>query len=169
MSLLTPSFGLLVWMVLSFAIVFVLLAKFGFPIITQSVKERKDYIDQSLAKADEANRVLASIQQQSDQLIDEVHKQQKDIIKDATVEADRILQKAKEDAIRLNKQKLDESLRLIELQKQKAIGEIRTQVALMSVAVAEKILRRQLDITENHHQLVSQLLDEIENANIIMN
>ena len=169
MSLLTPGFGLLFWMALSFAIVFLLLAKFGFPVITQSVNKRKEYIEQSLAKADEANRILESIRQQSDELMDDAHKRQKDIIKDATVEANRILQKAKEDAVRQSKQKLDESLRLIELQKHKAIGEICAQVALMSVTVAEKILRRQLDDSENHHQLVSLLLDEIENSNVILN
>ena len=49
MSLLMPDSGLLFWMLLAFCVVFFILAKFGFPIITKMVNERKEYIDQSLA------------------------------------------------------------------------------------------------------------------------
>jgi len=169
MSLLTPDLGIIFWMVVSFAFVFIILAKFGFPVITQSVNERREYIQQSIAKADEANRMLENIRQQSEETISEAQKRQLEIIKQATVEADRIIQKAKDDAVVQGKQKMDEMIRLLELQKQKAIGEIRSQVALLSVAVAEKILRNQLDSKENHDRLVSLFLDELENSGAIKN
>lgn len=47
-SILTPDFGLLFWMLLAFLVVFFLMAKFGFPVITKMVEERKNYIDESL-------------------------------------------------------------------------------------------------------------------------
>ena len=169
MSLLTPDLGIIFWMVISFAIVFLILAKFGFPVITQSVDERRDYIEQSLLKADEANRMLESIRQQSEATLSETQKRQLEIIKQATVEADRIIQKAKDDAVIEGKQKMEEMVRLLELQKQKAIGEIRSQVALLSVAVAEKILRTQLGSKENHDHLVALYLDELENSEVIQN
>jgi F-type H+-transporting ATPase subunit b len=169
MSLLTPDLGLLFWMILSFAIVFGILAKFGFPVITKMVDERREYIQQSLDKADEANRTLKSIKQKSEELVEEAKKRQMEIIKQATVDAGQIMQKAKEEAAVLGKQKLDETIRLIEMQKQKAIGEIRSQVAALSVDIAEKILRHQLDNTEKHDQLISQFLDEIEGSDIVKN
>ena len=162
MSLLTPSFGLLFWMVISFAIVFGLLAKFGFPVITRAVNERNNYIRQSLANADEANRKLENIQQESDKLINDARNQQQRLIKEATQEAGRIVLKAKEEAEMQGKIKLDEALRQIELQKRKAIEELRTQVALLSVSIAEKILRQQLDKPENHDQFLAQYLDDLE-------
>ena len=55
MSLLLPDSGLLFWMLLSFGVVFVVLAKYGFPVITKMVEGRKTYIDQSLEVAREAN------------------------------------------------------------------------------------------------------------------
>ena len=61
MSLLTPDSGLLFWMVIVFGIVFVILAKYGFPVITRMVDERKQYIDKSLLAAREANEQLANI------------------------------------------------------------------------------------------------------------
>jgi F-type H+-transporting ATPase subunit b len=169
MSLLTPDLGIIFWMVISFAIVFGILAKFGFPVITKMVDERRDYIQQSLQKADEANRILENIRQQSEDTINEAQKRQLEIIKQATGDADRIIQKAKDDALIQGKQKMDEMIRLIELQKQKAIGEIRSQMALLSVAIAEKILRNKLDNAENHDQLVSLFLDELENSDAIKN
>jgi len=169
MSLLTPDFGLLFWMTLSFAIVFGILAKFAFPVITKAVNERKEYIAQSLANADEANRTLENIRQKSEEMIDEARKRQQELIKEATVKSGLIIEKAKEDAALQGKQKLDEALRLIELQKQKALGEIRSQVALLSVGIAEKILRQQLDHSENHDRLITQFLDEIENSTVLRN
>lgn len=169
MSLLTPDFGLLFWMVISFAIVFGLLAKFGFPVITQSVDERRKYIQESLEKADEANRMLESIRQQSEQILSEARKSQQEMIKQATADATRIVQKANDEAVVQGKKRLEESLRMVELQKQKAIGEIRAQVARLSVDIAEKILRNQLSHTEDHDRLITGLLDEIENSDTARN
>ena len=54
-AILTPDLGLLFWMLLAFAVVFFVLAKYGFPAITGMVEERKKYIDESLKKAHEAS------------------------------------------------------------------------------------------------------------------
>ena len=62
MSLLLPDSGLLFWMFVAFGVVFVILAKYGFPIIIKMVEGRKTYIDQSLEVAREANAQLAHIE-----------------------------------------------------------------------------------------------------------
>ena len=69
MSLLLPDSGLLFWMLLSFGIVFVVLAKYGFPIIIKMVDGRKTYIDQSLEVAREANAQLAKLKEQGEALV----------------------------------------------------------------------------------------------------
>ena len=61
MSLLLPDSGLLFWMFVAFGIVFVILAKYGFPIIIRMVEDRKVYIDQSLEVAREANAQLSKL------------------------------------------------------------------------------------------------------------
>ena len=50
-AILTPDLGLLFWMLLAFLVVFGILAKYGFPAITNMVDERNRYIDESLRKA----------------------------------------------------------------------------------------------------------------------
>ena len=60
-SILTPDFGLLFWMLVAFLVVFVLLAKYGFPVIVKMVEVRKKFIDESLKNARESNEKLANI------------------------------------------------------------------------------------------------------------
>ena len=63
-SILTPDLGLLFWMFLAFMTVFLLLWKYGFPVILQMVEKRQNYIDESLQKAHEANEKLMAVQQE---------------------------------------------------------------------------------------------------------
>ena len=69
MSLLVPDSGLLFWMLLSFGIVFFVLAKYGFPVIIKMVNERKEYIDRSLVVAKEANEQLANLKAEGETIM----------------------------------------------------------------------------------------------------
>jgi len=162
MSLLTPDFGLLFWMILSFGIVFGILAKFGFPIITKMVDERHDYIRQSLDAADEANKRLENIKQASEAILNEARSRQSEILKKAMAESDSIVRKAKENALSEGKKQLEEAKNQIEVEKQRAIDNIRSQVAMLSVDIAEKVLRNELAKPESQQALISKLLDEVE-------
>ena len=68
-SILSPDLGLLFWMFLAFLIVFALVAKYGFPVIIKMVEDRKNYIDESLKKAREANEKLANIKAESEEIL----------------------------------------------------------------------------------------------------
>ena len=116
MSLLTPDFGLLFWMLLSFLIVFGLLTKFGFPVITRMVNERREYIQQSLAAADEANRRLAEIRMESEGILNEARVRQSELIRQATAESDKMILDAKEKAAAEAQKQLDEAMRQIDAQ-----------------------------------------------------
>ena len=76
MSLLLPDSGLLFWMLLSFGVVFVVLAKYGFPVITKMVEGRRTYIDQSLEVAKEANAQLQRLKAESEALVAAANKEQ---------------------------------------------------------------------------------------------
>ena len=69
MSLVTPDTGLLFWMVIIFGIVFFILAKFGFPVITKMVNERTESINKSLAMAEEARGELANLNKEQAELL----------------------------------------------------------------------------------------------------
>ena len=165
MSLLLPDSGLLFWMTIVFLVVFFILWRWGFPSIIKMVNERKNYIDESLAKAEEANLRLANIQKQGEELLMEAREKQAQILREASQTRDTIVEQAQEKAHEESARILSEAKAEIESQKQSAIRDIRTQVAELSVQIAEKILRKQLKTSAEQAQLIDSLLDEVASSN----
>ena len=165
MSLLLPDSGLLFWMTIVFLVVFFILWRWGFPSIIKMVNERKNYIDESLAKAEEANLRLANIQKQGEGLLMEAREKQAQILREASQTRDTIVEQAQEKAHEESARILSEAKAEIESQKQAAIRDIRTQVAELSVQIAEKILRKQLTTSAEQAQLIDSLLDEVASSN----
>ena len=160
MGLLTPDPGLVFWMVIVFGTVFAILAKFGFPVITRMVDARKEYIDNSLQAARDANAQLANIREESDKILMKAHEEQARILKDAKETRIRIVNEAKEQAKIEGDRLMEEIKKQIETEKESAIRDIRRQVAIISVGVAEKVIRQQLADTQEQAKLIDRLLDE---------
>ena len=165
MSLLLPDSGLLFWMTIVFLVVFFILWRWGFPSIIKMVNERKNYIDESLAKAEEANLRLANIQKQGEELLMEAREKQAQILREASQTRDSIVEQAQEKAHEESARILSEAKAEIESQKQAAIRDIRSQVAELSVQIAEKILRKQLTTSAEQAQLIDNLLDAVASSN----
>jgi F-type H+-transporting ATPase subunit b len=164
MSLLTPDFGLLFWMLVNFLIVFGILAKFGFPVITRMVNERRDHISQSLKAAEEATKKLENVRQESLTILDEARIRQTEIIKKAIADGEQIVRNAQQKAAEETEKQLEAARRSIDLQKEKALSEINAQVALLSVDIAEKILRQQLDDRKRQESFALQMVEEAESV-----
>lgn len=161
MDLLIPSTGLLFWMTIVFLIVLAVLWKWGFPAITKMVKERKDYIDDSLRKAHEANEKLANIQKEGESILQEAREKQAAVLKEATATRDAIIAKAENQAKDRGEQLINDAKAEIEQEKQQAIREIRGQVAELSVKIAEKIIKQQLATDDKQMELINKILDEV--------
>ena len=165
MSLLLPDSGLLFWMFLSFGIVFVVLAKYGFPIIVKMVDGRKTYIDQSLEVAREANAQLSKLKEQGEALVVAANKEQGRILKEAMQERDKIIHEARKQAEAAAQKELDEVKKQIQIEKDEAIRDIRRQVAILSVDIAEKVIRKNLDDKREQMEMIDRMLDEVLNKN----
>ena len=165
MSLLLPDSGLLFWMFLSFGIVFVVLAKYGFPIIVKMVEGRKTYIDQSLEVAREANAQLSKVKDQGEALVVAANKEQGRILKEAMQERDKIIHEARKQAEAAAQKELDEVKKQIQIEKDEAIRDIRRQVAILSVDIAEKVIRKNLDDKREQMEMIDRMLDEVLNKN----
>ena len=161
MDLLIPSTGLLFWMTIVFLIVLAVLWKWGFPAITKMVKERKDYIDDSLRKAHEANEKLANIQKEGESILQEAREKQAAVLKEATATRDAIIAKAENQAKDRGAQLINDAKAEIEQEKQQAIREIRGQVAELSVKIAEKIIKQQLATDDKQMEIINKILDEV--------
>ncbi len=161
MDLLIPSTGLLFWMTIVFLVVLAVLWKWGFPAITKMVKERKDYIDDSLRKAHEANEKLANIQKEGESILQEAREKQAAVLKEATATRDAIIAKAENQAKDRGAQLINDAKAEIEQEKQQAIREIRGQVAELSVKIAEKIIKQQLATDDKQMELINKILDDV--------
>ena len=161
MDLLIPSTGLLFWMSLTFLVVLFLLWKFGFPVITNMVNERKAFIDESLQKAHEANERLANIQKEGESILQEAREKQAQILKEAAETRDAIVEKAQDKARQEGARLLDDAKVAIEQEKKAAIADIRKQVATLSVEIAEKVLRQQLKGDQAQMDLIERMLDDV--------
>ena len=160
-SILTPDLGLLFWMLLAFLVVFGVLAKFGFPVITKMVEERKQFIDDSLRKAHEASERLENIKQEGEAILQEAREKQAQMLKEAAETRDAIVEKAQAKAREEGARLLGEAKAEIEQEKQAAIADIRKQVAVLSVEIAEKVLQKELQGDQAQMDLIDRMLDDV--------
>ena len=160
-SILTPNPGLLFWMLLAFLVVFFVLARYGLPAISNMVDQRNQYINENLQKAQQAALQLENIKQESESLIQEAREKQASILKEAAATRDAIVEKAQEKAHEEGARILAEAKAEIENQKQVAINEIRKQVAILSVEVSGKILRKKLSADDAQMDYINGMLDEV--------
>ncbi len=160
-SFLTPDVGLLFWMLIAFLVVFVLLAKFGFPVIVDMVDKRKQYIDESLIAARQSNEKLASIKQECQTLLQEAHARQSEILKEAATIRDQIVDDAKAKAQEEASRILEDAQLQVHSEIERAQRNMRTMVADLSIQIAEKVLSRELQKDDKQSQWIDQLLDSL--------
>lgn len=160
MSLLVPDTGLLFWMVLSFGVVFFVLAKYGFPVIIRMVEGRKVYIDQSLEVAREANEQLTKLKAEGEALVVAANKEQGRILKEAMTEREKIIYDARKQAELATQKEVDEAKKQIQTEKEEAIRELRRQVAVLAVDIAEKVIRQQLGDENKQLEMIDRMLDD---------
>ena len=160
--LLKPDLGLLFWMLVSFGIVFFILAKFGFPVIVKMVDERKAFIDKSLEAAKAANERLAGIQEESERILKQTRDEEIRILKEAKEARNKIIGEAKEQAAVEAGKLIAEAKTAIQKEKEMAIRDIRNQIADLSLTIAEKVLRKNLDNPPAQRELVQKLIEEVQ-------
>ena len=161
MGLLTPDPGLLFWMIIVFGVVFFVLAKYSFPVIIKMVEDRKAYIDNSLKAAREANEQLANVKAEGEKVLAQAHEEQARILAEAAATRDRIIKDAQNRAITEGNRLMAEIKKQIETEKESAIRDIRRQVAVLSVGIAEKIMRNKLADAKEQEELIDRMLDEM--------
>ena len=160
MSLITPEFGLLFWMTVILAIVFFLLAKFGFPVITDMVHKRQERIDRSIKDAREIEMRMGQMVEEQARMLDEARKEQAQILREATDTRNKILANAKEEAREEAAKILAEARTEIESEKEAALRDVRKEVAVLSVSIAEKILRKELSDDAQQQEYIDRMVDE---------
>lgn len=161
MELMLPDTGLLFWMTIIFGLVVFILAKFGFPLITGMVEKRNKRIEDSLEAARTAEEAIARLKEEQDRIVAETRAEQSRLMQEAAAERDRMIAQAQDQA-RVEAQKIMEDAKVrIDQEKELAMKELRNEVAKMSIAIAEKVVRKDLSSDSSQKELVDKLVDEV--------
>ena len=161
MNLLLPDSGLLFWMTIIFAIVFFVLAKFGFPVITGMVEKRRMRIEDALAAARKAEDAIAHLNTEQERIIAETRAEQAKLMKEAAAEREKMIATAKEQAMVEAQKIMDDAKVRIAEEKEDALRDMRREVALLSLAISEQVLRKELGSDEGQKELIEKLVDDI--------
>lgn len=161
MDLLTPELGLFIWTLLAFLIVLFILKKFAWKPILTALNEREKGIADSIAAADRVKSEMAQMQNENEKLMQQAREERSAMLKEAKETRDKIVNEAKEQAkVEANKVITDAQAQ-IQQQKMAAMTDMKNQIGIMAVEVAEKILRQQLSSNEAQNNFAKQLVDDI--------
>lgn len=162
MDLLTPSFGLIIWTLLSFLIVFFILKKYAWKPILSSLKERETIISDSLSTAAKVKAEMVMLKSENEALLVKAREERAGMIKDAKDISDKMISEAKERAKLEYDRIIANAHSAIEQQKMAALIDVKNQVGNLVIEVSEKILRRELNDKAGQEKYISQLADNVK-------
>ncbi len=161
MELVTPSIGLVFWSTLAFGILFFFLGKFAWKPIMKTLQEREDSIDEALKSAEIARLQLETLKTDNQRLLNEARVERDKMLKEASEIKDQILAKAKSDAKSEGDKMIMSAKEAIENEKVNAMNQLKTQVAILTVDLAEKILRKKMEDRSQQESFINENLKNI--------
>ncbi|OYT10531.1 MAG: ATP synthase F0 subunit B [Bacteroidetes bacterium 4572_112] len=161
MDLIMPGVGLIFWMTLVFSLLLILLKKFAWKPIMDSLREREQDISSSLAMAKQTKAEMKQLQADNEKLLQLAREERDVILNEAKTTKDQIISEAKDKA-QAEADRIVESARVnIENEKRAALTEIKTQVAELSIEIAEKVLKAELSNKTEQNKLVEKQLENL--------
>lgn len=165
MELFTPDFGLIFWMFVSFAILFLILWKKGWPAIIKQIEERANLIDKGVEYAQNAKEQFDNARAEAETYLVEARKQQSEILRDADRMKTKIIDDARAEAREAGRKEAEQAKLAIEQARKEAEQNIRDEVSAFALEIAQKVVRNQMKDRNAQTKLVDELLDEIEKKN----
>lgn len=165
MELFTPEIGLVFWMFVAFAILFLVLAKWGWPAILKMVENRADLIDKGVEYAQNAKEQLDHAREEANKYIEEARKQQAEMLRDADRMKTQIIEEARAAASKEAQKVMDAAKVSIEQERKEAELRFKDEVSSFALDIATKVVKNQLGDEKAQAKLVNSLLDELETKN----
>ena len=162
MELVTPGIGLIFWMTTTFLIVFFLLKKFAWGPILGMIKDREKSIEDALKKAETAKEDMKLFKNQGEKLMNEAKAERDAMLREARELRESTINEAKTKAAAEAERIMVAARAEIQNEKNQAINEIKNQVAVLSIEIAEKIIKSELSSDQKQKTLVDNLLSEIK-------
>ncbi|OIQ31034.1 MAG: ATP synthase F0 subunit B [Bacteroidetes bacterium MedPE-SWsnd-G2] len=154
------SLGLFFWQLLLFVVLVLILAKFAWKPILNSVNEREEGIKNALDEAENARIEMQSLNADNERILKEARAERESMLKEAREIKEKVIADAKEEAqVQANKM-ISQAQEAIESEKKAAMAELKGQVAGLSLDIAEKVVREELSNKDKQLKLVESMLGE---------
>lgn len=160
MELLTPGSGLLFWQIVVFGSLLLLLRKFAWGPILQSLRIREESIQEALDAAKEAKEEMAQLHSENEVLLNKARDERDKMLKDAATVANNLKEIAKTEAQEMGEKLITDAKSEIESEKNAALAEVKNQVITLSIDIAEKLLRQSLGDEKAQKVLVEKYLKD---------
>lgn len=161
MDLLTPSFGLIIWTLLAFLIVFFVLKKFAWGPILSSLNEREKTIADSLSTAERVKEEMSQMKSENEALMARARDERTQMLKEAKETRDKIVNEAREQAKIEASKIVAESYAAIENQKMAALTDVKNEIGNMVIDISEKVIRKSLQNKSEQEAYIRQLANDL--------
>jgi F-type H+-transporting ATPase subunit b len=162
MDLLTPGTGLLFWQSVVFIALFLFLGKFAWKPIIGALNEREASIREALESAEKAKAEMAALQAGNEKLLKEAREERDRIVRDAREAANRLIDQAQTEARKSADKLIEDAKAVINTEKQAALRDVKSQVALFSIEIAEKLVKKNLSSDKAQKDMVEEFIKEIK-------
>lgn len=162
MGLLTPGLGLLVWMLITFSVLFFVLWKFGWPVMIKMMKDREENIKQSLEAADRAKIEMQQLQCNNELLLKQAQEERDEMLKETKALKEKMLEEAKLNAQQEAQRIIMDAREAINFEKLHAMTELKNQIANLSIEIAEDLLKHELSDKQKSNEIIENRISEIK-------
>lgn len=156
------SFGLFIWQVVIFVGLIFLLKKFAWKPILDAVNEREQGIKNALESAESARNEMQNLQADNQRILQEARAERDAMLKDAREMKEKMVADAKSEAQEQGQKMIDQAKAAIESEKNAAMADLKSQVATLSLSIAEKVLKDELSNKESQTKLVENMLGDVK-------
>lgn len=160
MDLISPSSGLIIWQLLGFLGLFFILVKFAWKPILSALDERETSIENALKAAETARNEMANLKSENEKLLAEARLERDTILKKAHEASVKMIEDAKIESGKAGAQMIENAKAVIETEKKAALAEVKNQVAVLTLEVTEKLLRKTMSDDKAQKDLVDQFIKE---------
>ncbi len=161
-SVIKPDPGLIFWTSLIFILVWFTLGRMAFGPIQNALKRREQDIQSALDEARKARQEMANLKAENEELLKRAQEERAAILKEAKAAKNSIIEEARKQAKEEYRKIVTDAKEDIENQRMAMITDLKNQMGIMAIEIAEKVLRKNLQGDTEQEQFVKSLVDEIK-------